>query len=471
MREATPAQTLAEATADRVYDAVAGEEEDRACDAIPDEACDEVPGNFLLNALNGASTKLAEQLASPGLVLPWMLGAVGAPSVLVGFLVPVRRAGALLPQLVIAGRIRAFARRKWFWVGAGVGQAVSLLLMVPALLLLPPLGAGLAVVGLLALFSMASGVGSVAFKDVTAKTIPKGRRGRLLGVRATVGGFLALGGALALRRFVGEEDSLAPYFGLLVAASALWVLGALFFAGIREMRGATEGGRNALDEAQAGLGLLREEPAFARFVLARAFLLAAQLAAPFYALQAQGLTGVGSGNLAILIMASSLAAILSSPFWGRFSDASARRVMVAGGIWTGTTVALALGGGFLPESVTASEVGLGPITPGIALFALVFLSSGFAESGVRLGRKTYLLDGAPELKRPLMVAVANTLVGIMYAASAALGLLAGWVGVPVVLLVLGGMAVAGTVMAWRLPEAEGLMASPGAPTRAGSPQE
>jgi hypothetical protein len=48
--------------------------------------------------------------------------------------------------------------------------------------------AGVAVVAALAAFSAASGVGSVAFKDVLAKTIPKGRRGRLLGFRATVGG-------------------------------------------------------------------------------------------------------------------------------------------------------------------------------------------------------------------------------------------------------------------------------------------
>ena len=34
---------------------------------------------------------LAEQLASPGLVLPWILGAVGAPAALVGLLVPTRR--------------------------------------------------------------------------------------------------------------------------------------------------------------------------------------------------------------------------------------------------------------------------------------------------------------------------------------------------------------------------------------------
>jgi hypothetical protein len=449
--------------AERAWEALAGEEEeDRACSELPDSACREVRGNFALNALNGASTKLAEQLASPGLVLPWMLGAVGAPSVLVGFLVPMRRAGALLPQLVVAGRIRAFQRRKAFWVGAGVMQAGALLAMIPALLLLPPLGAGLAVVALLGLFSAASGVGSVAFKDVVAKTIPRGRRGRLLGVRATAGGLLALGAALWLRTQVAEEESLTPYVALLVAAAGLWLLASALFAAIREPRGATEGGRSAVEEARAGLHLLRDAPAFRRFVLARAFLLSAQLASPFYALQAQSAVGVGADTLALMVGASSLAALLSSPFWGRFSDASARRVMVAGGLWTGVTVALALSGELLPGQVAEGGAGWVAgwgVTWGALLFALVFFSSGFAEAGVRLGRKTWLLDGAPERRRPLMVAVANTAVGLMYALAAGLGLLAEVAGVPVVLLALGAMAGAGTLLAWRLPEAEAMKAT------------
>ena len=446
--EARPDQV--DELAERVYDVVAGEEDERSCDAIPDEACREVPGNFVLNALNGASTKLAEQLASPGLVLPWLLGAVGAPAAFVGFLVPVRRAGSLLPQLSIAGRIRAYEHRKWFWVLAGMVQAVALVLMIPAILLLPPLGAGLAVLVLLAVFSLASGLGSVAFKDVLAKTIPKGRRGRLLGVRATVGGLLAMGAAVLLRGYVAEEGSLAPYVILLATAAGLWVLGSLFFSAIREQPGATDGGRNGFEEARAGLSFLREQPAFGRFVLARAFLLAAQLAAPFYALRAQETTGVEAGNLAIFIMASSLAAVLSSPFWGRFSDASSRRVMVAGGIWTAVTVGLALVADVLPESSWS-----------LALFALVFFSSGFAVAGVRLGRKTYLVDAAPERERPLMVAVANTLVGIMYAVGGGLGLMADWLGVAVVLWTLGAMAVLGTMLAWRLPEADELVVARG----------
>jgi 2-C-methyl-D-erythritol 2,4-cyclodiphosphate synthase len=36
---------------------------------------------YLLNVANGACTKLAEKLAGPDLVLPWLLGAIAAPDI------------------------------------------------------------------------------------------------------------------------------------------------------------------------------------------------------------------------------------------------------------------------------------------------------------------------------------------------------------------------------------------------------
>jgi hypothetical protein len=77
----------------------------------------QAPQNFVLNVLNGSAPKLVEQLASPGLVLPWLFSAIGAPTALAGLLVPVKEAGSLLPQLAVAGSIRAYQKRKWFWVG------------------------------------------------------------------------------------------------------------------------------------------------------------------------------------------------------------------------------------------------------------------------------------------------------------------------------------------------------------------
>ena len=43
--------------------------------------------------------KLADELSSARLVLRWLFGVIGAPLWMVGLLVPIREAGALLPQL------------------------------------------------------------------------------------------------------------------------------------------------------------------------------------------------------------------------------------------------------------------------------------------------------------------------------------------------------------------------------------
>ena len=45
-------------------------------------------------------TKVADGLINPKIILSWLLSTLGAPGYLIGALVPVREAGALLPQLI-----------------------------------------------------------------------------------------------------------------------------------------------------------------------------------------------------------------------------------------------------------------------------------------------------------------------------------------------------------------------------------
>ena len=439
---------MASTSLEQLYEFITEEDDEgRACDTIPEGACTEVARNFLLNALNGAATKLGGQLGSPSLVLPWILDALGAPLFLTGWLVPVRRALALLPQLAIAGRIRRFEKRKWFWAGGGAGFGLALLLMIPAALVFSPLGAGLAILLLLGLGSVARGTSSVAFKDVLAKTVPQGERGTLLATRATAGGLLTLVAGALLRLYVGEDASLTPYLILLGAAGLLWFVGVGFALAVAEEEGATQGGRNALEEARAGWHLLQEKDGFRRFIVARALLLSVKLAIPFYVLYARNLTGGAVSGLGLLVIATGLAEVLSSPFWGRFSDRSSRSVMIAGGAMSIGVGALALGIGLLPEAWHTSLA-----------FSAVFFLLGIAKAGVRLGRKTYLVDGAPADARPLYVAVANTTVGSITLASGALGLVAELLSVPALLVTFLVLAGLGVFAAWRMPEAEGMAA-------------
>ncbi len=420
-------------------------DDDRACRDISESACREAPGNFFLNAGNGALTKLAEQIASPGLVLPWLLSAMGAPSSLSGFLVPLSRSGSLVPQLLVSSRIRKYPRRKFFWVASGYTQALALLLMIPLTLFVGGLLGGIGILALLAVFSVASGVASVSYKDVMAKTIPKGKRGTLLSIRATVGGALALGAGAWLTLTAGEDEPILFYAALLAAAALLWFAATTLFAFIREEAGATDGGRNAIDEARNGWRLLSEQRGFRDFVIARSLLLGVPLVVPFYSLFAREL-GAGLAGLGLFVMANSLAMVLSSYFWGRMADRSSKHAMAWGGLIGVAAAVIALALGWRLDLEYTSWW----------LAAIIFIT-GFAQAGTRLGRKTYLVDAAPERERPLYVAVSNTLVGIIFLGSSLIGLLAGLLGVQGVIAAFTVMMLAGSLMAFRLPDPEDMV--------------
>jgi MFS family permease len=436
-------------SAERAYQVMVGEEdtEERACLDIPEEACHSVPGSFLLNLLNGASTKLAEQLASPGLVLPWLFGALGVPAALSGWLMPLRRAGSMAPQLALSGLIRSRPKRKHFWTLAGLIQAVCLGAMIPAAALLEPMAAGVVILLLLAVFSVASGMGSVAFSDVVGKTIPKRRRGRLLGWRGAVGGVLTVAAGLVLRLLVKGQDDLTIYLILIAVAAVLWAIAAILFALIDEQPGATEGGISPIHELDSAFKILRTRTGFRRYLYARILLLVSvELSLPWFALHSRSLIGGDLGGLGLFVVVSGLAASLSSTIWGGWSDRSSRKAMVAAGIVGLVTVAAALGNGALPSAWVSAWT----YTP-------VFFLSGVARAGARMGRKTYIVDAVSSEQRATYVATSNTIVGIAGLLSGVIGFVLAWWGATVLLALIGGLSIAAAILAMLMPEAEEML--------------
>jgi hypothetical protein len=436
--------TKKEQLIEETYEILSGEDSDRACKAIPDDACKNVPRNYVLNVLNGASTKLAEQLAGPKVVLPWLLSAIGAPQFITGLLMPIKQAGSLIPQLIVSGQIREYPIRKWFWVGAGVSQSIFLILMIFAVLLFSPTLAGYAIVILLLLFSTASGVGSVAYKDVVGKTIDKGIRGIMLANRAAIGGVLTIGAGLVIRFFIGEKGETNNYLYLIGIAAVLWFLGAIFFAFKEEYAGATEGGRNAINEAKAGFQIFSKDGNYRTYLFAKIFLISIEISAPFYVLHSKQVISGSIETLGIMIIAVGLANIVSSPFWGKFADTSSKNTMIYAGLIGALTAIFALGFALLPSVIQTSYV-----------YGIVFVLLGIAEAGVRLGRKTYLLDYLDEKDRPTYIAFANSSIGVVtLGIGALLGLVIQYFGIQILLYVLIGMGLVGSYLSLRLKSSE-----------------
>ena len=378
-------------------------------------------------------------------MLPWLLSALGAPAVIAGYLLPIKQAGSLLPQLGVAARIRGAPLRKWYWAGAGFTQALALLAMIGVALTAEGWIAGMLIAVLMAIFSVASGVGSVAFQDVMGKTVPKGRRGRLLSNRAAIGGALTLLAAAYLRYGLGSGETLTPYLTLIGVAALLWALAALLFALTEEVPGASEGGRSMLSEVRQATGYLREFAPFRLFLAVRGLLLSVELAMPFFALYAQEIYGEGAAALALFVFAVGAANVVSSPFWGLFADAEARKVLAVSGLIGAAAAGLGLAIGALLPDATAFA------------FIPVFLLLGLAEAGVRLGRKTYLVDASPADERPLLVAFSNTAIGALALAFGALGLVMDAAGAEAMLVLLGILALAGAVLARLLPTSDGFL--------------
>ncbi|MDP4556140.1 MFS transporter [Halomonas meridiana] len=428
----------------QLYEWLTGDDDSRMCDDIPDGACQEQPRNFFLHLLASLGNKLADELSSARLVLPWLLGIIGAPVWMVGLLVPIREAGALLPQLFVAGFIRLKPQRKWVWVAGATVQAIAAAVL--ALLALMGSGAmgGALVLAALILLSLARGLSSIATKDVLGKTIAKRRRGTLMGWSGSIAGAATLVAGGVLVAF-GDRPGHVALATLLGVAAGGWLLNALCAARITEVPGAVEGGENAWDSIKLGMSLMREDATFLHFNLARALLLSSALALPYVALLGQQQSGTELGGLGILVVVSGLAAMVASPIWGKRADRSSRRVMRDAAI--GTAICCLLGAliAWLPGSWTQS------VLPYAGVYALLVV----VHHGVRLGRKTYLVDIANQDNRALYVALSNTFTGVlMLVVGGMMGALAQWLGSAMLLVILALTAIGAMLSAQRLPEAE-----------------
>ena len=432
--------------ASRLYGLATGDEDARLCRDIPESQCRDQPRNFICHVAASGLSKTGDALADSKVVLPWVLGALGAPVFLIGLLVPIRESLALLPQILVGGVVRRYPVRKGFWAASSLVQGLCVILMAVVVALgLHGAAAGWVIVGLLVVFSLARGIASVAGKDTLGKTVSKGHRGRVGGYAATGSGVIAAAMGLYL---VASPESARPdwlLYAILAAAGVSWFVAAATFSAIEETPGATGGARGLRDLVGDQVRLLLKDPELQKFLIARALMISTALVGPVYVGLAQAATGQALDGLGWLIIATGLAGALSSSFWGIFSDRSSRLTMaltaaMAGGLGLAVLAALSLFPGVRDD---------------IVFYAAVLFILGVAHAGVRIGRKTHVVDLAGGDRKSVYVALSNTVIGVLLLAIGALGSVLLGFGFEVAIAALSAMALLGAVMAFAMKHVQG----------------
>ena len=405
---------------------------------ISEEASDVMQANFGKQVLASVASKTGDQLTKPGLILTWLLTATGAPALTIGLLAPVREAGSLLPQMWFANFISRHPIKKHFWVLGSLLQGLSVSGIAFATLFLDGTALGWTVVGFLVVFSLSRAICSISSKDLLGKTIPKTRRGRLSGLASSISGWVAVAIGLFFAFNRSEEIPLLVFTILISAAAIFWFAGAWMMSRVIEFASPPDEG----DKPLQSLSVLKEDKVFRRFCIARGLLASTVLSMPFYVVLAHESTGGRIKSLGLLMIAGSLATALSGFVWGKLSDSSSHKTLALAGLAAGLTGCLTAGISYVEMSEFLAAF----------VFAALFFLIGLAHTGIRIGRKTYLVDYSKPDNRAKLVAVSNTLMGLVLLLSGSFGLLAEALGAQAVILVFAILGIIGGLLALSLPE-------------------
>lgn len=400
----------------------------------------EVPANFFRLLVARTASKIADRLASPKTTLAWLLQALGAPALFVGIIVPLRESGSLLPQAFLGNYLKRFAVRKWAWSLGAVLQGLAIAGCGLVALTLTGAQAGVAIVGLLVAFSLARGISSVSAKDVLGKTIPKKKRGQLTGWAGSASGVIAIVAA-SLLFFVDEGASIKGYALYLGAAAVFWLLAAIVHARIVEPDGEVEKGKPLGEGLVSQFGLLKRDANFRNFLIVRSLAIGSGLSTPFVIALAHDRLGGAAVWLGVFIIVEGLAATVTGPIWGRWADHSSRSVLRGAMALVTILLIAVIGFAIAVDTGNWSRI----------FFPVILFLLGAAHAGVRVGRKTYIVDMAEGNKRTDYVAVGNTFIGVLLLIAGLLTGLASLISVPVALGIFAGSAAVGALYGAKLP--------------------
>lgn len=383
------------------------------------------------------TTKLGDRVVDVKTVLPWLLGALGAPTVLIGLLVPVREAGSMLPQTALLPWVRSRPRRSPVWLLGAAGQAAAVAGMAIAALTLEGTAAGVAVLAALVVFAGFRSLTSLTTKDVLGRTVAKGGRGRVTGTATTASGLVAITVGLGLRS-LGADAPTWAFAALLGAAATMWLLAMVPFSRVDEPVGDHDEDVDVSAIAD-GLALLRDDADFRRFVVARTLLLVSALTPPYVIALAQSATGGSIAGVGPFVVASGVAGLLGGRLWGGVADRSSR-ALIAGAAGAASVVVITF---LLLERGDAFE--------GSSFYVGTYFALALVHTAARVGRKTYVVDLGEGNARTDYVAVSNTLLAVLLLVVGGITSALATLGPAVALVVLAGIGALGVPAALSLP--------------------
>lgn len=364
--------------------------------------------NFRLNILEGVLFISTTAFTSVQIVIPALVLRLGGGNVVVGALPVIVYVGIFLPQIFAARYVETLPWKKWWAVRFGALQRLQIFLMAIALILFGHGAIGLPVFLLLyTLNQVFGGIATPGWFDFYAKLTPLRRRGRLSGLRTSLGSFAAFVGGVVLTVFLAAMDFPGNYAAGFIIAFFFQMASLATQRHMIEAEPSVTLEKRSISEYLRTLpDVFRQNQQFRRFIFSAMMLIVANMPVGFFTVYALKRFDAGESVVGQFTMAMMLAQVVSAIGAGIMADRYGNKPSL-----------IVAATGMLFASLWAI------LAPTIGWFLLVFVFLGFNVGPEIMARYNISIEYGPVEQRSRYVALMNTMLAPIYLS----GLLGGWI--------------------------------------------
>lgn len=366
--------------------------------------------NFIINIAEGSLYIGGAAFISGQTVLPALIDRLGGGSVAVGSVSVILWVGLFVPQLFAARYVETLPWKKPWAIWGGAIQRVFILMLAIGVLAFGNNHPALTLAIILVCYACSQiglGITTPGWFDLFAKVTPPERRGRLLGIRNSIGGFLSFLGSLLLTWMLAAFAFPVGYGLAFICAFVLQMASVAVQSRLTESQSSDVVERRPLREYLWQLPeVLKTNVPFRRFMVMCVFLVLANAPSAFFIVYAlREFNGseavVGEFTLALVSVQ-----VISGFVNGYIADHAGNK-----------TALVVAASGMLAASVWAL------LAPSIGWFMIVFVFMGINLGSELMIRYNMSIDFGPVAQRSTYVGLMNTILAPFYLASIA----GGWV--------------------------------------------